>query len=127
MARDLSSTVAYGPATTLGRSVASGTGAFLGLVCLIVPSLQGVPWPTVVYFMVIELGLLALFLIHARRWGSVTRRAEIDARSAGAFGAFAFMQVEFAPVVSEVHGYRPSGFGIGGALERRDIPVAELS
>lgn len=84
----------YGPTTTLGRNLASVGALFLGLGCVVLPSLQGVPPSRSLIFAAVGAVLVGVFLFHVLRWKGILRHAAKDAKGVDARGVAAFMQAK---------------------------------
>lgn len=85
----------YGPTTTMGLNVVSINGLIVGLAFLVIPSLQAVPLPSILFAGVAGAGLISGFLFHILRWRRVLRRASDAAADPAVVEAFAFIQAMF--------------------------------
>lgn len=100
----------HGSLTTIGRNVASVGSAFLGVSCVLFPSMLGVPiWSAVVYGLV-GLALIGVFVFHLVRWKPISRRAKREAESMGALSATAFMQLKLFHANKDIPDYVGSGW-----------------
>lgn len=127
----------YGPTTTLARNVAATVSAVVGLAVMVLPTVQGVQPPRLLYFGALGAVMIAVFFVNAFRWKGITSRATREAKAAGAGACFAFMQADFTlddgrrtypgsgwAVAADrnlVVVFRRSTIGIGSARQRREI------
>lgn len=102
----------HGPLVTLGRNVASLAAAFLGLSCVLLPSLLGVSAFSAVAYGLVGVALIGVFAFHLFRWKAFLRGAIREAASVGAYEVVAFMQLKAFPSGSQTPEYLGSGWAL---------------